>query len=968
MKKSAFLVALFAATFVLPFQAKEYSYKTMDGDPLRARIYTLNNGLTLYLTQNKEKPVILTYIAVRAGAQNDPLESTGLAHYQEHIMFKGTERYGTTDYEAELPNLLAIDSLYEVYDRTTDPEQRKAIYHQIDSFSYEGSKIAIANEFDKLMSGIGATQVNAYTSGSMTCYHEVIPSSALGQWAIIEADRFQNLVIRGFHTELEAVYEEFNMNATRDVRKVLLAIDQTLYPNVPYRQHTVLGTQEDLKSPSIKNIRKFYDTYYRPNNVAICLSGDFEFNEAVEIIDTYFGSWEPKQSPDPVRYEQPDLKAHKDTVVYGNEAPQLWMAWKMPAITHEDIPALEVLSLVLQNGKCGLLDADVAQKQLLLSAYSGLDTEGDFSTFFLFGSPKEKQKLEDVRAILLAEIEKLKKGDFSDQLLQAIIRNEKRDELLAFQYNEGRVDRFILSHVYKIPYEDIVNDISLKEKLTKDDIVRVANKYFTDSYACVFKQHKEDANPPKMDKPAITPIEMNREKSSMFYQSIMAIETEESRPQFLDFEKDLSRSVLPNGVELLYRQNKENELSDLNIVALKGSDQDPKLDLAIDLLEYLGSGSLSTAQYQQALYEQAAEAGISATRNATYFYLHGLRESLPKALALMEDHVLTAKPDKAVLREIIKDAVKEHDDAKKDQESCFDRLDDYGMFGAQTMQYRTLTPQQMNKLKPEELLATLRALIPAIERVEYYGPLSEEQVKELLASSAFMAQADPAKREQPKRIQPQEVKQSEVLIAPYNANNAFISAFANWGEVYDTKDLAIIMLFNEYFAGSMGGIVFQEMREARALCYASWARYRTPGYKGDNNTFVKGILSQNDKLKDCINTFTEICDNMPISQAAFDNAKAAVIKQLGQKRYVRSQPIDAYVYFRQLGWDHDMYRDIYEQVQHLTIDDIVAFQKAHVANRTYRYMILGNPKELDMDYLKTLGPVKKLSIKDIFVY
>lgn len=968
MKRFFFIVALFAATCLQALQAKNYAYQTVDGDPLKARIYTLDNGLTVYLTQNREKPVILAFVAVRAGAQNDPLESTGLAHYQEHIMFKGTQSYGTTDYEKELPNLLAIDSLYEVYGRTTDSEQRKAIYHQIDSFSYEGSKIAIANEFDKLMSGIGATGVNAYTGSSMTCYHEVIPSNALAQWAIIESDRFQNLVIRGFHTELEAVYEEFNMNATVDVRKVFLAIDQTLYPAVPYRQHTVLGTQEDLKNPSIKNIRRFYDTYYRPNNVAICLSGDFEFQDAIEIIDTYFGAWQPKQIPAPVRYEQPSLAAHKDTVVYGNEAPQLWLAWKMPAVTHEDIPALEVLSLVLQNGKCGLLDTDVEQRQLLLSAYSGLDTEGDYSTYFLFGSPKEKQKLEDVRAILLAEIEKLKKGEFSDELLSAIIKNEKRQELLAFQYNEGRVDRFIMSHVYQIPYADIVNDISLKEKLTKDDIVRVANKYFTDSYACVFKQHKEDANPPKMEKPAITPIEMNREQSSLFYQSIMAIESERSKPQFLDFDKDLSRSILPNGVELLYCQNKENDLTDINFVAMKGVDQEPELDLASDLLSYLGSGTLTTTQYQQALYEQAAEAGVSSARNASYFYLHSLKESMPAALALFEDHVLTAKPDKAVLREIIKDALKEHDDAKKDQESCFERLDDYGMFGAQTMQHRTLTPKQMNKLKPEELLAQLRALIPAIERVEYYGPLSEEEVKALLASSKLLAQADASKRIEPKRIQPQEVKQSEVLIAPYNANNAFISAFANWGEVYNTKDLAIIMLFNEYFAGSMGGIVFQEMREARALCYASWARYRTASYKGDNNTFVKGILSQNDKLKDCINTFTEICDNMPISQAAFDNAKAAVIKQLGQKRYVRSQPIDAFVYFRQLGWDHDMYRDIYEQVQHLTIDDIVAFQKAHIANRTYRYMILGNPKELDMDYLKTLGPVKKLSIKDIFVY
>lgn len=966
MKRLFIALALIVMSFGL--SAKEYAYKSVPGDPMQARIYTLDNGLTVYLTQNKEKPEILTYIVVRAGAQNDPLESTGLAHYQEHIMFKGTERYGTTDYEAERPNLLAIDSLYELYGSTTDPERRKAIYHLIDSFSYEGSKIAIANEFDKLMAGIGATDVNAYTSSAMTCYHEVIPASELGRWAIIEADRFQNLVIRGFHTELEAVYEEFNMNATRDIRKVLLALDQTLYPNVPYRQHTILGTQEHLKNPSIKNIRAFYDTYYRPNNVAICLSGDFEFDEAMDVIDTYFGTWRPKQSPAPVRYAQPDLKAHKDTVVYGNEAPEVWMAWKMPAVTHEDIPALEVLSLVLQNGKCGLIDVDVEQKQTLLSAAGGLDAESDFSTFYLFGSPKEKQKLEDVRTILLAEIEKLKKGDFSEDMLKAIIRNEKRRELLYQQYNEGRIQPFIMAHVYGIPYEELVHDIDRKEAVTKDDVVRVANKYFTDSYACVLKQCAPGSNPPKMDKPAITPIEMNREASSLFYQSVMAIETERPKPQFLDFDKDLSRSVLPNGVELLYCRNTENDLTDLTFVANKGTDQDPKIEWANDLLDYLGTASLSTAAYKEALYAQAAEVNVGAGLNDTYFYIHGLNESMSEALRLMEDHVLTAKPDIAVLKEIIRDKKKEHADAKKDQQACMRQLSEYGLYGADVMRHRTITPKQMRKLSAGALLATLRAVIPAINRVEYYGPLSEEEVKNMLASSQFMAQADTAARKPAKRIPIQETPQPEVLVAPYKANNVFIAAMANRGEIYNPKELAIVNLFNEYFCGNMGGIVFQEMRESRALCYTAWAYYRLADYKGDPNFIDKGVLTQNDKLKDCILTLTDICDSLPLSQAAFENAKASAMLRLGQTRYVRSQPINAYIRYTQRGWDHDYYREVYDEVQKLTLKDIEEFAKQRMANRTYRYMVLGDPKELDMDFLSTIAPVRKLSIKDIFVY
>lgn len=965
MKK---IICALMAFIALTVYGKEYTFQTVEGDPLQARIYTLDNGLTVYLTQNKEKPEIQTFIVVRAGSQNDPLESTGLAHYQEHIMFKGTKQYGTTSYDKELPNLQAIDSLYEVYGHTTNPETRKAVYHQIDSISYESSKIAIANEFDKLMSGIGATGVNAYTSTEQTCYHEVIPSCELVRWAMIESDRFRNLVIRGFHTELETVYEEYNMYSTDDFDKVSLAIDQALYPDVPYRQHTVLGTQEDLKNPSLKNIRKFYDTFYRPNNVAVCLSGDFEFDHAIKVIDAFFGNWEAKEIPSPIHYQQASLKAHKDTVVYGKESPEVYLAWKMPGIKHEDIDALEVMDYVLQNGKCGLFDIDVSQKQLLLSARSMLWGGGDYSTYYLVGSPKEKQKLEEVRRILLAEIDKLKNGDFSEELLPAIIRNQKRAELVRLQYNSARVQKFVTAHIYQIPYEDIVNDLARKEKITKEDIVRVANKYFTDSYVCVFKEHNENANPPKMDKPQITPIEMNRERTSEFYDRLMVVPSERIQPQFLDYDKDLSRSLLPNGVELLYRRNTADDLSSLVFIANKGTDQDPYLEFASDMLGYLGTSSLSTDEYQQALYREAAEAYVGSGANESEFFLYGLNESLPAAMALMEEHVLTAKPDDNVLKELVKDHIKAHNDAKKDQYACFAQLNQLGIYGTDAQKKRTLLPKQMNKMSSADLLTRLRNLVPAIERVAYYGPLTEQEVKAMLASSRLLAQADPAKRIQPKHVEKQQVKKAEVLVAPYKANNVFIFAYANWGEVYTPKDLAIIKLFNEYFDGSMGGIVFQEMREARALCYSSWAGYATPDYKGENNYFTKGVMSQNDKLKECILTLDTLCNAMPISQNAFDNAKDALLKQLEKRRIVRDGVLWAYINYTDLGWDHDMYEDIYQEVQKLTLDDVIKFQQNHVADRTYRYMILGDPKELDMNFLKTLGPVKKLTLKDIFIY
>ena len=948
---------------------QKYSYRTVEGDPLQTRIYTLDNGLTVYLTKNAEKPEIQTFIAVRAGAQNDPLESTGLAHYQEHIMFKGTKSYGTTDYEKELPNLNAIDSLYEVYGATTDPEARKAIYHLIDSFSYENSKIAVANEFDKLMGAIGATGVNAFTSNEMTCYHEIIPAGELTRWAMIESDRFQNLVVRGFHTELETVYEEFNMYSTMDEDKVFLAVNQLLFPDIPYRQHSVIGTPEDLKNPSLKNIKQFYQTYYRPNNVAVCLSGDFDYDHAISVIDRYFGSWEAQEVPPFEQPEQADLTAPKDTIVYGKESPELWLAWKLPNVRHEDYNALDMLSAVMKNGKCGLLDLDIEQKQALLSVQDYLESGNDFSTYYLIGTPKENQSLEDVRRLLLAEMEKLKKGEFSEDLLKAIIRNEKRNELIGQQNNINRINTILKSFIYGIPYENMVDRLNRLDALTKDDIVRIANTYFGDNYVCVHKlQSDKDVNPVKVDKPEITPIETNRDARSQFCTDLMAMKSEPLKPQFLDFEKDLSVSTLDNGVELLYRQNKENELAQLNFVIGRGMDQDAKLTFAGNMLDYLGTAELTAEQYKTQLYNLAAEAWAYIGQNETETGVYGLQETLAEALKLLEDQLLTANPDEAVLKELINDNIKSHNDAKNDQRACFRYLMNYGIDGAEAVQQRTMTPEQMKQLNAEAVLENLRAILPAIERVEYFGPLSEKEVKQMLSESRLMAKADASQRSAAKRIESQQVNKNEVWIAPYNANNIYLAGYANWGEVYSPKDEALIRLFNEYFDGSMGSIVFQEMREARALCYASGANYATPYFQGEKNYFFTYILSQNDKLQECMDTFDSICNVLPQSQAAFDNAKTSLLKQIEQRRYVRMAPITYFVRYRDLGWDHDWWEDIYREVKNLTLDDIVAFQQEHIANHTYRYLILGNEQELDMTYLQTRGEIKKLTLEDIFVY
>ena len=416
-----------------------HKYETVKNDPQDTKIYTLDNGLKVYMSVNKETPRIQTYIAVKVGSKNDPSETTGLAHYFEHLMFKGTEQFGTTDYAAEKPMLDQIEALFEQYRSTENEAQRQAIYHKIDSISYEASKIAIPNEYDKLMSLIGAKGTNAWTSNDETVYQEDIPSNQIDNWARIQADRFRNNVIRGFHTELETIYEEKNMSLTQDNRKMLETLLATLYPNHPYGKQTTLGSQEHLKNPSITNVKKYHDEYYVPNNIAICVSGDFDPDEMVAAIEKYFGDWQPNPSV-PKLEIVPEKPITSPIVkdVYGLESEYMYMAWRLPGSSDIKTSAVSnIAQSILYNGSCGLMDLDITQQQKAMMLGASSLGMADYGGFIVIGYPKEGQKLEDLRTLALEEIAKLKSGDFDESLIAATINNLKLDEMRSLESNSS---------------------------------------------------------------------------------------------------------------------------------------------------------------------------------------------------------------------------------------------------------------------------------------------------------------------------------------------------------------------------------------------------------------------------------------------------------------------------------------------------------------------------------------------------
>ena len=962
------LAALAALTMVSLASCHKYKYETVKGDPLKTKIYTLDNGLKVYMSVNKETPRLQTYIAVKVGSKNDPHETTGLSHYLEHLMFKGSESFGTSDYEAEKPLLDSIRALFEVYRTKTDPAERISLYHKIDSISYEASKIAIPNEYDKLMSIIGASGTNAFTSNDMTVYTEDIPSNEIDNWAKIEADRFRHPVIRGFHTELEAVYEEKNMSLTEDQEKAMEAIDSVLFTKHPYGLQTTLGTQEHLKNPSIINIENHRNNFYVPNNIAICVSGDFDPDTFVATIEKYFGDWEPNPDIKTLQYEEEaPITAPVEKNVYGLDAEFVMVGWRTPG--EKDFLRSEVgdlVSSILSNGKAGIADLDLIQAQKVNSFFGFNYTRPDYGEFLLFGYPRAGQSLEEVRELMLEEIAKLRAGDFDDELIQATINNYKLSKMRQLERNGNRAMAFVNSFINEHNWKDDALQMKRLEKVTKQQIVDWANEYLgANSHVTAYKRLGVDKNIDKIAAPAITPIETNRDKQSAFLKDIQQTEVKPIDPVFLDFSKDMKKGEI-SGLEFLYKKNELNDIATLFCTFDKGTQNDPRLDIAFRYLDYLGTPDRSAEQIKKELYNLACNERYSAGPLQSNIGVTGLDENVGKAMAIVEDLIFNAVADTNILAEVKSDILKNRADEKLSQSGCFSALQRYIFYGPEFIGKNTLTNEQVLALTSDELLQAVRDLYGKKHDILYYGPSDEGAARKIIADCHKVSDNPEAlEKEIP---QDRRVEKSEVFIAPYDANQFYYLQYSNDGNKFDVSNDPSVTMYNNYFGSGMNAIVFQEMREARGLAYSARAFLRTPSFKESDYSFYAFIASQNDKLREAVEAFDKIINDMPESPEAFEVAKTAVLNNLRTNRTTGISVLYDYLDLKDLGLTEDRDKAVFEKIQNMTLEDVKAFQQKWIKDRKYVYGLLGRESDFDMDFVRSLGPVTELTLEEIFGY
>ncbi len=960
------IVAALTALLLL-FQTSCKTDKSSDGEAyFPVKEYTLKNGLKVFISVNKTAPRVQTMIAVKAGSKFDPAETTGLAHYLEHMVFKGTHDFGTMNWQQESILLDSISALFEIHKNEKDEAVKRAIYKRIDSFSFEASKIAIPNEYDKMTTSLGAQGTNAFTSNDMTVYVNDIPSNALNKWLKLEANRFKTLVLRLFHTELEAVYEEFNISQDRDGRWSYQNILKSLMPNHPYGTQTTIGEGEHLKNPSMVNIHNYFNTYYRPNNVAIILAGDVDPDKAVAEIEKQFGSWEAKDIPEFTAAPAVEIAAPISTETFGPQPQHVFVGYRFAGAGTNDALMVTLVDAILANGQAGLIDLNLVQKQKVLQAYSYVNDLKDYTVQMLYAEPRQGQTLEEAKDLLLEQIEKVKKGEFEDWVLQAIVLNKKLEWMKIAENNQNRAYTIMDAFVKDIPWKDKAKEIEQLSKVTKADLVAFANKHYGSNYAVSYKRMGEP-NRHKVQKPQITPVAMNKDTQSVFKAGFEKEELPSVQPKFIDFDKDIKRLTLNDDVAFHYIRNDLNKTFSLNYIFDMGSDNIRKLGLAVDYLKFLGTDKYSAEDLKKEFYKLGLTFDVNTGRDKVYITLSGLEENLDKGVELFEHILANVQADEEAYNDMVANIMQSRANAKLNKGQILHQgLANYAKYGAKNPFNNVLSTQDLNETKTEELIALLKELSGYKHRIFYFGQLGENEAKTIVAKHH--------KPTAPLKDYPEAVKYPEldnaaslVYFCDYNMRQTEVRMMAK--DVLFDKNLFVpYYLYNEYFGGGLSGIMFQEIREKMALAYSVSSWFDMPQYADRSHYVAAYVGTQSDKLKTALTEINKLLNEMPKVPQQFEGARSNVLKSIETEWITGADIYWQFDRAQKLNMNEDYRKLIYEKTKTETLETVEQFFNQHIKGKQFTYCVIGNKKDVNFKDLEQFGTVKELKLEEVFGY
>ncbi len=934
-------------------------------ESLTVNKFVLDNGFTVLLNQDPNAKDVYGAVVVKAGSKNDPADATGMAHYLEHLLFKGTNILGTTDYSKEKPLMDSIIFYYDLLGKTKDETERTKIQQLINNQSVEQAKYGKPTEFDKLIKSIGGTNLNAFTANDMTVYHNEFPGNQIDKWLELYSERFQNPVFRSFQSELEVVYEEKNRGMDSPFSKVIEELHALLFKTHPYGTQSTIGTTEHLKNPSLTKMYAYFNTYYVANNMALVLSGNFDMEKTIPIIKEQFSKL--RMAPIPAFPEYASSKFEKTEMVEVKYTPIKvgLMGYKTFSKGHKDEIAFDICSSLLQNeSETGLLNKLALNGDIMEAGKFPLGYNDDGALIMYYIPKLVGQSFEEAETLILNAIGKIKKGEFSDNDLTIIKQELSRQRQQGLESVESRVMNLAQIFSEGSTWEEYLDQVNVIEKITKEDIIRVANTYFTENHL-VYRSSMGFPKKETIQKPGFKAVIAKQKEDSEYAKNFIASITPNDSPRFLDYQKDAQLIQVNPSTKLYVTANPTNDIFSLNIERMIGQDSIKNLDIASSLFNQFYTKDFTRDQ----LKEQFALLGITyysyASESRFNIVFTGLESNLEKGLplmkALMYDPVIDEKSIESTKEQMLSGRKSE----EKEPSAMGKMLLDYARFGKDSDNLTRLSIKEIKALKSQDILADYKKIYGYNANMHFVGKTPSEKIEQMLFS-VF-----------PKENNNRQVDLTDKKTKAISKNVIYVINDKNavQSQVYflintpnfsgNTADKVNAEAFNQYLSDGFSGILMQEIREYRSLAYGTGGSFINPIGKNKPGVFYAYVGCQADKTNDAVNILDSILKHMPEKPERIDMIKSGMINSISSNypdfRYI-SGTIER---GKQLGYTQSPLIEEYKLYKTLTFNDIIKFYQPNIQTQPRVITIYGDLKKIDKKKLAAYGEIVELKLSDI---
>jgi len=959
--KKTILSIFFCASFILSLFAQA-------SGSLGVKEYKLSNGLVVWLNEDHSQPKVVGAVVVKAGAKDCP--DTGIAHYFEHMMFKGTDRIGTTNYVAEKILLDSIALKYDELAATAEQQKRQQIQKEINALSIRSAAYAIPNEFDRLISRYGGSGLNAGTSYDFTVYYNEFSPQYFRQWAVVNSERLRNPVFRMFQSELETVYEEKNMYSDRMGGQAIEKITERFFAPHPYA-FSVLGSTENLKNPSLSDMRKFFEAYYVAGNMGLILSGDFNAAEVLPILEATFSSIRKGEAP--VRNLQgPKPFKGKENFVIKLPIPVvkiMALGWRGVAANHSDEVKLRILTGLLNNAnRTGYLDKLSTDGKLMQAAAMSFSLNETGVLGILVIPKLLVQSYGKAKTLAMNQVERIRRGDFTDEAFNSLKLEQKRNYETELENIDSRSQKMLSLFSQGKSWTDYLNEISEINAITKADVVEMANKYFTGDYLEITKKtgtYPKD----KLTKPDFTPIiPENTDAKSEFAQQLEKEKSLEAHPRFLDFEKDVQTTPLAPNVVLYTTLNPVNDIFSLKLEYGKGTLESTLLSPMSSYLNLLGTDSLTYDQFRNSLQRIGSTLAFSAEKDKFVVEISGFDASFNQTLALVSDFMKHARADKKKMKQVV-DEVKVNNKAEREStDDMAKALLDKIRYGSQSEYLNRLSLREIKKVKGEELLAEFGSVQKVECNMHYCGGLPAASVAKLIKKNLAVEEMRVASQT-PVYRDLQAVNEAVVyFIDAPKSSQSIIDAYLVGGVSKDKASRSAGALFNNYFGGSMSSLVFQQIREFRSLAYRAGATYSlaTYNHRDKDGQFGAELSTQCDKTIDAMCVLDTLIRQMPAKAERVETACQDLVNAANNQYPSLRERSSKIASLKKQGFVSDPNKELIDAVSKMDINNIVAFYDQNINGRTVAYVVVGNSKKIDMNKLAAFGKIVTVKVSDVF--